>query len=120
MGAPRRIVIAGASLAGLRAAEQLRQLGHDGSLVMIGAEPHLPYDRPPLSKQVLQGTWEVDSDRLQLRRGPWEELELDLRLGRRATALDTGARRVELDDGSHEDFDALLIATGAEARRMPG
>ncbi len=120
MATPRKIVIAGASLAGLRAAEQLRQLGFDGELVMIGAEPHLPYDRPPLSKQVLQGTWEPDSERLQLRRGPWEDLQLDLRLGRRATALDPAARRVALDDGTSEPWDAVLIATGAGARRMPG
>jgi NADPH-dependent 2,4-dienoyl-CoA reductase/sulfur reductase-like enzyme len=119
MSAPGTIAIAGASLAGLRAAEQLRRLGHAGPLVLIGEEPHLPYDRPPLSKQVLTGAWPPDSERLQLRRGPYAELDLDLRLGRRATSLDPGAKRLALDDGTQLVYDALLIATGAAPRRLP-
>ncbi len=111
-----RIVVVGASLAGLRAVETLRGLGYGGELVLIGAEKHLPYDRPPLSKEILQGRWEPD--RLPLRKRPWEELRIDLRLGRRATALDAGARSITLDDGSRERYDALLIATGASARRL--
>jgi NADPH-dependent 2,4-dienoyl-CoA reductase/sulfur reductase-like enzyme len=119
MSAPRTIVIAGASMAGLRAAEQLRRLGHTGPLVLIGEEAHLPYDRPPLSKEILQGKWPLDSERLQLRRAPWAELGLDLLLGRRATGLDPGAKQLALDDGSRLHYDALLIATGAAARRLP-
>ena len=106
----------GASLAGLRAAETLRRNGFEGELVLCGAEKHLPYDRPPLSKEVLQGRW--DADKLPLRRQPWEDLRLQLRLGLRATALDTGARSVSMQDGTRERYDALVIATGASARRL--
>src|SRR5262245_38218797 len=120
MSIPGRIAIVGASLAGLRAAEQLRRLGYAGRLSLIGDEPHLPYDRPPLSKQVLAGSWPLDSERLQLRRAPFAELELDLRLGTRAVGLDPAARELRLGDGSREPYDALLIATGAAARRLPG
>jgi 3-phenylpropionate/trans-cinnamate dioxygenase ferredoxin reductase subunit len=119
MSVPRRIAIVGASLAGLRAAERLRSLGYDGRLLLIGEEPHLPYDRPPLSKQILQGTWPLDSERLPLRRGPYDPLELDLRLGRRACRLDPAVKQVELDDGAREPYDALILATGAAARRLP-
>ncbi len=114
----QRVVIAGASLAGLRAAESLRRLGYDGRLVVVGAEKHLPYDRPPLSKELLQGKW--DADRIGLRKRPYEELALDLRLGVRASALDLAARELCLDDGTREPFDALVIATGASARRLRG
>ena len=113
-----RIAVFGASLAGLRAAESLRRLGYGGALVLVGAEKHLPYDRPPLSKELLQGRWEVD--RIGLRRQPYEELELDLRLGVRATALDLAARELVLGDGVREPFDALVLATGASPRRLRG
>ena len=113
-----RIAVVGASLAGLRAAESLRRLGYGGALVLVGAEKHLPYDRPPLSKELLQGRWEVD--RIGLRRQPYEELELDLRLGVRATALDLAARELVLGDGVRAPFDALVLATGASPRRLRG
>ena len=113
-----RIAVVGASLAGLRAAESLRRLGYGGALVLVGAEKHLPYDRPPLSKELLQGRWEVD--RIGLRRQPYEELELDLRLGVRATALDLAARELVLGDGVREPYDALVLATGASPRRLRG
>jgi NADPH-dependent 2,4-dienoyl-CoA reductase/sulfur reductase-like enzyme len=113
-----KVVIAGASLAGLRAAESLRRLGYGGQLVVVGAEKHLPYDRPPLSKELLQGKWDVD--RIGLRKRPYEELALDLRLGVRASALDLAARELRLDGGTRERFDALVIATGATARRVRG
>ena len=116
MAGLERIVVVGASLAGLRTVEGLRRCGYGGALVLVGAEKHPPYDRPPLSKEILQGRWEVD--RLALRRQPLEDLGLDLRLGRRATALDLRAKSVALDDGSRESFDALVIATGASARRL--
>ncbi|MCE2390870.1 MAG: FAD-dependent oxidoreductase [Proteobacteria bacterium] len=118
MNSPRKIVIVGASLAGLRGAENLRRAGYDGRLVLVGAEPHLPYDRPPLSKEILQGTW--DADRIPLRRQPYEELDLELRLGTRATGLDPSGRVVELAAGAREEYDALLIASGAAARSLPG
>ena len=116
MSGLEKIVVVGASLAGLRAVETLRRLGYGGELVLVGAEKHLPYDRPPLSKEVLQGRW--DADKLPLRRQPFEDLRLSLRLGLRATALDTSARSVTLDDGTRERYDALVIATGASARRL--
>ena len=113
------VAVVGASLAGLRAAETLRAEGHTGPVVLIGAEHHQPYDRPPLSKQYLAGTWEMD--RVQLR--PPEKLEAlgaDLRLGRRATALDVAGRSLALDDGSTVHFDGLVVATGAHPRALPG
>ncbi len=112
------IVVVGASLAGLRAVESLRERGFAGRLVWIGEEPHRPYDRPPLSKEILQGSW--DPERTALRRKPYEELETELRMGRRAVALDPARRSVALDDGSREAYDGLLIATGAGARPLPG
>jgi NADPH-dependent 2,4-dienoyl-CoA reductase/sulfur reductase-like enzyme len=118
MAGLERIVVVGASLAGLRTVEGLRACGYEGELVLVGAEKHPPYDRPPLSKEILQGSWDVE--RLALRRAPLEDLALDLRLGRRATALDVRERALALDDGTRERFDALVIATGARARRLPG
>jgi len=113
-----RVVIVGASLAGLRAAESLRQNGFEGAVTLVGAEPHLPYDRPPLSKQVLAGEW--DLDRIWLRPAEtYARLDLDLRLGRRATALDPHARTVVLDDGEPVGFDGLVITTGALPRTLP-
>jgi NADPH-dependent 2,4-dienoyl-CoA reductase/sulfur reductase-like enzyme len=115
----RGVVVVGASLAGLRAVETLRTEGFDGSVTLIGAEDHLPYDRPPLSKKVLSGEWEPD--RIALRRdGGLDALGVDARLGVRATALDVAGRTVHLDDGSAVPYDALVIATGSEVRRLPG
>lgn len=114
--APSSIVVVGASLAGLRAAEELRRLGFTGTLTLVGAEPHLPYDRPPLSKDFLAGT--TDADALGLRRQPYDELDLDLRLGVRATGLDPAARIVSTDAGDLP-YDGLVVATGATARRLP-
>lgn len=115
----REITIVGASLAGLRAAESLRRADFDGTITLIGDEPHAPYDRPPLSKQFLAGEW--DDDRLALTK-PEKLAELDLvfRLGTRATAFDLEARRLTLDDGDDIEVDGLLIATGARCRTLPG
>jgi 3-phenylpropionate/trans-cinnamate dioxygenase ferredoxin reductase subunit len=118
VNAPGHIVVVGASLAGLRGIEALRRDGYDGAITLVGAEPHLPYDRPPLSKQVLAGT--LEPDQIALRREPIEDLELDLRLGRRAVSLDATAREIELDDGERIAWDGLLIASGATPRRLPG
>ncbi|MGB5808948.1 MAG: FAD-dependent oxidoreductase [Polyangiales bacterium] len=118
MSPPGRIAIVGASLAGLRTAEFLRRGGFDGSVALIGEEPHLPYDRPPLSKQVLRGEW--GADRLALRRKEYAPLELDMRIGERAASLDTDARTIQLGSGDAVSFDRLVIATGGDARRLPG
>src|SRR5688572_3574685 len=114
----RRIVIVGASLAGLRAAETLRARGFDGELTIIGDEPHRPYDRPPLSKQVLQGTWDPEQAFFHRKDG-YGALALDMRLGVRAASVDLRARRVTLADGTWIDYDRLIIATGARARTLP-
>jgi NADPH-dependent 2,4-dienoyl-CoA reductase/sulfur reductase-like enzyme len=110
-----RIVVVGASLAGLRAAETLRAEGFTGSLTMIGDEPHEPYDRPPLSKQVLLGRAAADHTALPRLRS----VEATWRLGVPATGLDMAARRVRLADGDEVPYDRLLIATGVRARPWP-
>ncbi|MET0698067.1 MAG: FAD-dependent oxidoreductase [Mycobacterium sp.] len=116
---PDRIVVVGASAAGLAVAESARSAGYQGALTLIGAEPHSPYDRPPLSKQYLTGEW--DADALALR-PPAElsRLAIDLRLGVPAEGLDMEASTVQLADGSQASYDALVIATGTQARRLPG
>jgi NADPH-dependent 2,4-dienoyl-CoA reductase/sulfur reductase-like enzyme len=113
----RTIVIVGASLAGLRAAEALRREGFDGRIVEIGDEPHLPYDRPPLSKELLAGAWEPEQ--LVLRKQGVDDLELDWRLDARATRLDVAAREVELHDGERIAFDGAVLATGSTPRLLP-
>ena len=115
----RAVTIVGASLAGLNAAEALRRDGFDGPVTLIGAESRLPYDRPPLSKQVLAGDWEPERAALT----DSEELasdEIEARLGLRATALDLDARELTLHTGETAAFDGLVIATGARCRTMPG
>ena len=86
---------------------------------MIGDEPHLPYDRPPLSKQVLAGAWEPERIALTPVGRAIDDLALDWRLGVAARSLDLGARKLELSDGSTAGFDGLVIATGARARTLP-
>ncbi|MPY64427.1 NAD(P)/FAD-dependent oxidoreductase [Streptomyces spongiae] len=115
----KRVLIVGASAAGLAAAETLRREGYDGTVTLVGDEPHAPYDRPPLSKQVLAGAWQPE--RLGLR-GPadLDALGLDLRLGTAATGLDVTDRTVRLADGSTEPYDGLIVATGVRPRRLPG
>ena len=116
--ARQSIHIVGASLAGIRAAEALRRREFDGRIVLIGDEPHHPYDRPPLSKQVLAGEWEVD--RLALTKPEkFEDLDLDLRLGVRATSFDLASRTLSTDTGD-DIVDGLVIATGARCRTLPG
>ncbi len=118
MSALARVVVAGASLAGLHAARALRQAGYDGSLVVVGDEPHRPYDRPPLSKQVLAGAWE--SERTALGRPADDDLAIEWRLGAAAIALDPERRAVTLADGTELAYDGLVIATGATPRPLPG
>lgn len=112
------IAVVGASLAGLRAVETLRRLGFAGRLTLIGAESHLPYDRPPLSKELLSGEW--DRDRVVLRKAPYDELDLELLLGFRATALDAASRTITLHDGRTVRADGIVLATGAAPRALPG
>jgi NADPH-dependent 2,4-dienoyl-CoA reductase/sulfur reductase-like enzyme len=112
-----RVAVVGASLAGLRAVELIRRAKFEGQLVLIGDEEHLPYDRPPLSKEVLRGEWEPE--RLALRRKSYDDLDIDLMLGRRAVSLDTDAREVGLQGGEAVSFDGLVIATGGHVRELP-
>ncbi|MFI9646376.1 NAD(P)/FAD-dependent oxidoreductase [Streptomyces sp. NPDC052040] len=107
-----RIVIVGASLAGLRGAETLRAEGFTGSLTMIGDEPYEPYDRPPLSKAVLLGRASPQHTELPRRR----DIDATWRLGVAATGLDLSAKRVRLADGDEVEYDRLLITTGVRAR----
>lgn len=110
-----RIAIVGASLAGLRAAEALRELGFGGSLTIIGDEPHEPYDRPPLSKQVLKGWVPAENTKLPRLR----PVDADWRLGVAAIGLDRINHVVKLANGADVDYDRLLIATGTRARPWP-
>jgi 3-phenylpropionate/trans-cinnamate dioxygenase ferredoxin reductase subunit len=113
-------VVVGASLAGLRAAEELRERGHDGPITVIGDEPHRPYERPPLSKQVLAGTKPPEVTAIQPATGSVDDLDLDWCLDARATGLDLADRSVLLSGGQRVPFDGLVIATGASPRRLPG
>ena len=115
-----RIVVVGGSLAGLRAVESLRAGGYDGELIVVGAETHRPYDRPPLSKKLLAGEWEPD--RIELRKpDDLDSLGVTWRLGAPATGLDVDGAPA---DGRRRDarspFDGLVIATGSAPRRLPG
>src|SRR4051812_32215777 len=117
MGQDRTFVIAGAGLAGAKAAETLREAGFDGRLVLVGAEPERPYERPPLSKDYLRGEAERESIYVH-GEGFYAEHDIDLRTGRRAVGLDVGQRELALDDGERLGYDKLLLATGAEPRRL--
>jgi NADPH-dependent 2,4-dienoyl-CoA reductase/sulfur reductase-like enzyme len=114
------VAVVGASLAGLRAVEAMREGGYDGRITVIGAEDHLPYDRPPLSKQVLAGSWEPDATILAPVGASIDGLEAEWRLGHPAAGLDLADRRVDLAGGDSVRFDGLVIATGASVRRLPG
>ncbi len=113
------VLVAGASLAGLTAAETLRREGFDGRVTVVDPSPGLPPDRPPLSKQVLSGEWEPEQA-AQGVAARLDELDLDLRLGTAAVALDAATREVALSDGSRRAYDGIVIATGASPRELPG
>ncbi|MFI1794522.1 NAD(P)/FAD-dependent oxidoreductase [Streptomyces olivaceoviridis] len=113
------VVVVGASAAGLSAAEGLRRSGYDGPVTLVGDEPHLPYDRPPLSKQLLAGEW--PPERLSLRSArDFTDLDLRLRLGVPAVSLRTSAHLLHLADGSRLPYDTLVVATGVRARTPDG
>jgi 3-phenylpropionate/trans-cinnamate dioxygenase ferredoxin reductase subunit len=110
-------VIVGASLAGAKAAQELRDLGFDGEIVLIGAEPERPYERPPLSKDYLRG----ESERAKVfvhEESFYDQQQIQLITGHTATGLDLDASHVVLDDGRAVGYDKLLLTTGAEPRRL--
>jgi 3-phenylpropionate/trans-cinnamate dioxygenase ferredoxin reductase subunit len=110
-------VIVGASLAGAKAAETLRNEGFDGRLILIGAEDEIPYERPPLSKEYLRG--EAGRDKTYVHdRDFYVDQDIDLRLGRRAVSLNTSKKDVALDDGQRVSYDRLLLTTGARPRKL--
>src|SRR5215210_4891085 len=114
---PETHVIAGAGLAGAKAAEALRAEGFEGRVLLVGAEPELPYERPPLSKDYLRG----ESSREQARVHPegfYAEQAIDLRLGTAVEAIDAAAGTVRLSDGEVVAYDRLPLAPGAEPRRL--
>lgn len=116
-GSPHVLVVGGGLVAATTARE-LRRLGHAGAITVVSDESVPPYDRPPLSKQVLAGTVSPDETAL-LKPAEVEDLAVTLRLGVAATRLDCAAREVELADGSRLRYDRLVVATGSRARRLP-
>jgi 3-phenylpropionate/trans-cinnamate dioxygenase ferredoxin reductase component len=114
----KRVVIIGAGAAGLATAEALRDRGWAGEIVLIGDEPHAPYDRPPLSKQLLAGDEEFDFVQLATP-AACASRDIELRLGIKATRLDTENKIVHLAEREAIGYDSLVIATGVEARRLP-
>ncbi len=111
------IIILGGGQAGAQAVDSLRREGYTGRLLLIGDEPHLPYQRPPLSKQYLAG--EMSDDRLPFRQQAfYDQHRVELRLGRRALGIDRRTQRVSLSDGEDLDYDRLLMCTGARSREL--
>ncbi|MGH3376966.1 MAG: NAD(P)/FAD-dependent oxidoreductase [Actinoallomurus sp.] len=111
-------VIIGAGLAGAKAAEALRDQGFDGRIVLLGDEPHRPYERPPLSKEYLSG--KSEREQVFVHTAAWYgEHDVDLRTGQAATAIDRAARQVTLADGGRVAYDKLLLTTGSSPRRLP-
>ncbi|QIG46090.1 FAD-dependent oxidoreductase [Nocardioides anomalus] len=109
------MAVVGAGLAGLRACERLRAAGHTGRIVVLGEEAHPPYNRPPLSKELLRGT--LDRDKLPFRQRAATE-DVEWRLGTRVGAVDLAGHTVALDDGTGLGWDGLVYATGVRARRL--
>ena len=118
MTEPSSIVIVGAGLAGAKAAETLREQGYGGRLVLVGAEPERPYERPPLSKDYLRG--ESEREGVYVHAADfYGERAIELRAGNAAAAVDLAARTVTLEGGERLRWDRLLLATGAAPRRLP-
>jgi NAD(P)H-nitrite reductase large subunit len=119
MSNPDSVLVVGASAAGLATAEALRRKGHTGQLTVLGAERHLPYDRPPLSKQILSGAWAPD--RVALRTaGHLSTLDAEFVLGDPAVGLDVQTRTVHTAAGRVLRADAVVVATGLRPRTLPG
>lgn len=118
MSTPRHVVVIGGGLAGAKTVEALREQGYDGEISQVTAERHLPYERPPLSKSYLAG--ESAFDDAVVHPAQWyQDNQVDLRTGVRATAVDAAAHRVLLADGDSLGYDKLVLATGAVPRRLP-
>lgn len=115
MSGPRRIVVVGAGLAGLRTVQELRGRGHDGELVLVGAEPHRPYDRPPLSKELLLASAEEPAT--PTLEADWDALDVRLQLATTATGLGDG---IVATTAGEVPFDAVVVATGSVPRRVAG
>ncbi|MDN5726963.1 MAG: NAD(P)/FAD-dependent oxidoreductase, partial [Propionibacteriales bacterium] len=112
-----RVVIVGGGLAGASTAEALREDGYDGEVVLLAAEPHLPYDRPPLSKGFLKG--ETALDEVTLHDQQWyDDQQITVRTGVQVTGITTSAREVTLEGGERIGYDTLVLATGSEPRRL--
>ena len=116
-----RVVVVGAGMAGLRAAEQLRASGWTQEILVLGQEPHAPYNRPPLSKEALSGMGAEDpqtwADKLAFRQRP-SVADVEWRLGTEAVGADLEARRVTCADGTEVEYDGLVIASGIRSRRL--
>lgn len=117
MTAPSRVVVVGASIGGLTAAETLRQEGFSGEIIVLGDEAHLPYTRPPLSKQILLGDWEPEQAAIRTK-AELDDLDIRVRTGCTATDLDLETRTVHTTEGAMP-FDELVIATGTGPRAHP-
>ncbi|AWS44321.1 NAD(P)/FAD-dependent oxidoreductase [Streptosporangium sp. 'caverna'] len=117
MSAPATFVIAGGGLAAAKTAEALREQGFDGRILLIGDESHLPYERPPLSKDYLQG--KSGREKFIVHDGAWyRDHDIELRSGTAVTGIDRGGHQVTLSDGERIGYDKLLLATGATPRRL--
>lgn len=114
----QRVIVAGGSIAGLNVVEKIREIGCDAEIVLIGEEPSLPYDRPPLSKEILRGEWTAEKAALRSA-AHYDDLDVDMRLGSRAEGLDVRDRIVRLSTGECLTFDRLVIATGVRPRTLP-
>ena len=118
MDEPERIVVVGGGAAGLAVAESARSAGFAGRLIMVGRERHLPYDRPPLSKQVLAGAW--PAERVQLRDAArLGALGLEIRTGEPVVGLDSDAFELVLAGGERVPYDRLAVTTGVDPRMLP-
>ncbi|MFI9834733.1 NAD(P)/FAD-dependent oxidoreductase [Streptomyces sp. NPDC051913] len=117
--APAHVLVVGASASGLTTAEALRRKGYEGRITVLGDEPHAPYDRPPLSKQVLSGAWEPDRAALRTQ-DMLDALDAEFVLGDPAVSLDTATRTVRTGSGRELRADAVVIATGVRPRTLPG
>lgn len=118
MNTAKNVIIIGGGLAGAKTAEALREQGYDGAVTLIAAEDHLPYERPPMSKDYLAG--KATFEDAVVHTAHWyEEHDITVRQGVRATAIDTAAHRVALDDGSQLPYDRLVLATGSSVRHLP-
>lgn len=119
MNTPSNVLVVGTGAAGLTVVESLRRKGYRGRITLLGEEAGAPYDRPPLSKQVLAGTWEAERTHLRTR-DVLNSLDVELIFGERALALDAATRTVRTTSGAELAAAAVVLATGLRARRLPG